>query len=211
MPNPTPAEVVLFDLFGVLTEHQPAAEQRYVVGAAGPAAVADPVDFWNSYWANRPPYDRAAVSAAEYWQLVAADLGTHFSPATVAALVEADCGSWRTMDPAMVGLLERLAADGQTIGLLSNIPEELAADFEVRHRWFGLFAVVAFSCRIGAAKPDPAAFEWCLRELGVDAAEVLFVDDRGENVEAAESLGIRGKLFVGSADLIDFLQLDADV
>ena len=210
VPNPSPAKVVLFDLFGVLTEHQPEAEREFLLGATGVADTVDPAAFWTSYWINRPPYDRAAVSADEYWRSVAADLSAHFQPATVAALIEADCGSWRTMDPVMVGLLERLAGRGQTIGLLSNIPEELAADFMRRHRWFELFAVVAFSCRIGAAKPDPAAFEWCLRELGVDAGDVLFIDDREENVAAAEALGIRGKLFVGSADLFAYLQLDPD-
>jgi len=67
------------------------------------------------------------------------------------------------------------------------------------------FAVTGFSCRIGAVKPEPAAFHWCLAELGVDATDVLFVDDRQENVTAAEAVGIRAKLFVGAEDLLDHL------
>src|SRR5437899_2171982 len=122
MAASTPAKVILFDLFGVLTEHQPLAEREALLGAAGFDGVADPTAFWTAYWNRRPPYDRAAISAAEYWRSVGADLDATFLPATIAALIAADCGSWRTMDPVMIGLLERLAACGQTIGLLSNIP-----------------------------------------------------------------------------------------
>ena len=201
MTSSTSAKVVLFDLFGVLTEPQPTAGKEELLAAAGIVGTADGEAFWTSYWDRRPPYDRAAVSAEEYWQSVGADLDTTFPADMIAALIAADCGSWRRMDPAMIALLERLAAGGQTIGLLSNIPEELAADLLLRHRWFELFAVTGFSCRIGAVKPEPEAFHWCLTELGVDAADVLFIDDRAENIAAAEAVGMRAKLFVGAADL----------
>jgi hypothetical protein len=46
------------------------------------------------------------------------------------------------------------------LALLSNIPEELASHYENHHSRLEMFQVRGFSCRIGHAKPDPAAFRW---------------------------------------------------
>ncbi|MFI1680801.1 hypothetical protein [Streptomyces sp. NPDC020607] len=62
----------------------------------------------------------------------------------------------------MVALVEELAAAGQPVALLSNIPKELAAHYEERHSWLKHFQVCAFSCRTGHAKPEPGAYHWCL-------------------------------------------------
>lgn len=58
-----------------------------------------------------------------------------------------------------------------------------------------MFQVRGFSCRIGHAKPDPAAFRWCLDALAVPADQVVFVDDREENIQAARAIGMRCHLF----------------
>ncbi|MFI1439257.1 HAD-IA family hydrolase [Streptomyces fructofermentans] len=189
---------VLFDLFGVIARHQsPEGKDRLVRTAGVPAAA-----FWPAYWAQRPPYDRGDVGGADYWHRVADALGTRFDEHRVTRLVEADIDSWSGTDDAMVALVEQLAVRGGRIGLLSNIPEELAVHYEARHDWLGLFAVRAFSCRIGRAKPEPDAYRWCLEALREEHADrVLFVDDRPENVRAAEAIGMRGHLFTGSEGL----------
>ncbi|USQ85779.1 HAD-IA family hydrolase [Streptomyces phaeoluteigriseus] len=65
-----------------------------------------------------------------------------------------------------------------------------------------------FSCQIGHAKPDPGPYAWCVRMLGGQPADVLFVDDREENADAARAVGLRGALFTAVADLRDH-RLDA--
>jgi putative hydrolase of the HAD superfamily len=108
----------------------------------------------------------------------------------------------------MVALVEELAVAGRRIGLLSNIPSELATHFERQQRyqrWLRHFPVRAFSCRIGHAKPHPAAYRWCQRALGLAPDSILFVDDREENVRAATALGMHGHLFIGPAQLRDAL------
>jgi putative hydrolase of the HAD superfamily len=199
--------VLIFDLFGVLTAPMSLAEQHHVVVAAGAAAEADPDRFWAAYWDLRPPYDSSHLTPDQYWRAVGAELGAGFDAEAVARLRAADIGAWRGVDPAMEELLKRLAGEGRTLALLSNIPEELAVDFEARHPWFDVFSVRGYSCRIGAAKPDPATFRWMLERLGVGPADAAFIDDRPENVAAAVALGIRGKLFVGSEDLAADLDL----
>ncbi|MFA9430527.1 HAD-IA family hydrolase [Egicoccus sp. AB-alg2] len=54
----------------------------------------------------------------------------------------------------------------------------------------GRFDRVLASCHLGARKPDARFFHGLLDELGYAAAEVLFVDDREENVTGAREVGI---------------------
>ena len=53
-----------------------------------------------------------------------------------------------------------------------------------------LFDVVVESAKVGLRKPDPAAYELVLRELGVPADEVVFLDDLGVNLKPARAMGM---------------------
>ncbi len=192
---------VLFDLFGVLARHQSEEGKDRLARTADAPAPA----FWKAYWDLRAPYDRADVTASEYWRGVGGALGRDFDEERIAALVAADVASWSAVDATMVALVEGLAASGRRIALLSNIPEELAVHYEAHHPWLDDFHVRAFSCRIGHAKPEPGAYRWCQEALGVEAERILFVDDREENVRAAEALGMRGHVFTGASRLRESL------
>jgi putative hydrolase of the HAD superfamily len=200
MSRPAPSAVV-FDLFGVIACAQSTTGRDRLLAAAGVQAE----EFWQAYWDLRPSYDAGGVSGPAYWRAVAAELDTDFEPWRIAQLIDADCESWAAVDPEMVDLVERLAGTRLPIGLLSNIPAELAAEFEQQHPWLDRFSVTGFSCRIGHAKPDPAAFWWCVRALGLGPSAVLFVDDREENVRAAEDVGLRGHVFTGIDGLLEIL------
>ncbi|MFL1381562.1 MULTISPECIES: HAD family hydrolase [unclassified Nocardiopsis] len=183
---------VLFDLFGVIARHQSADGKERLAATMG---AADPADFWDAYWALRLPYDRGDLDGPSYWRAVGERLGREVDRELAAALIEADIDSWRAVDPDMVSLVERLASDGRTVGLLSNIPAELADRFEKDNPWLAAFSVRAFSGRLGVAKPEPEVYLWCLERMAVAPADTLFVDDRSENVAAAEALGMAGHLF----------------
>ncbi|MEV4656563.1 HAD family phosphatase [Micromonospora sp. NPDC049301] len=187
------ADTVLFDLFGVIARQQSSSGKELLVTTAGVSAPG----FWESYWALRMPYDRGEVTGSEYWRQVAATLGTTFDEHQIARLIDADIASWSAVDDDMVALVEQTAASGRRVALLSNIPEELAVHYEKHHRWLKHFDTVAFSCRIGHAKPEPQAYRWCCRALDLAPGRILFVDDRAENVQAAEAIGMPGHLFIG--------------
>jgi putative hydrolase of the HAD superfamily len=55
-------------------------------------------------------------------------------------------------------------------------------------RYFSLFFS---SCYVGLAKPEPAIFKLALNVTRRAPEEVVFVDDRPENVEAARGCGLR--------------------
>jgi putative hydrolase of the HAD superfamily len=74
--------------------------------------------------------------------------------------------------------------------LLSNAPHELA-DRISGHSAFGMFDHLLFSARLGLSKPDPEIYDAAVARLAVAAGEVLFVDDRAENIAAAAGVGLR--------------------
>lgn len=56
------------------------------------------------------------------------------------------------------------------------------------------------SGELGIAKPDPAIWRALLDGLGAPPGEVLFLDDRAENVAAARQAGIRAFVGTGAED-----------
>lgn len=57
-----------------------------------------------------------------------------------------------------------------------------------------------YSSICGLAKPDKRIFEYACQECGIEPKDTVFVDDRLENVESAESIGMTGYVFDGNAD-----------
>lgn len=47
------------------------------------------------------------------------------------------------------------------------------------------------SAVLGIRKPNPAIFKYALKTMGLEPGEVVFLDDIGSNLKAAENLGIR--------------------
>jgi putative hydrolase of the HAD superfamily len=131
------------------------------------------------------------------------------APADVAALDRADVATWSHPYEPTLRLAERLAARGTGLALLSNAPLSLAAAVD-RMSWTDLVTHRFFSCRIGATKPDPAAYRAVLDRIGAAPAHVTFVDDRPANVAGAEAVGIRGVLFTGPAALAAELDLQGE-
>lgn len=185
---------VLFDYGNVICEPQPDCDVARLAEVAG-CAVAD---LLTPYWAYRLDYDRAALDVTGYWQQVAADLGRSFTDAQIAELSKLDAGSWLHQRPASVALVAGLAAGGVQLAVLSNAPEDTAQAVS------GLpvaahFEHLIFSCYLKLAKPDPECFRAALAVLQAEPAEVIFLDDRPDNVAAAASLGIRSIRFTDAA------------
>jgi putative hydrolase of the HAD superfamily len=111
-----------------------------------------------------------------------------------------DIDSWSRVDDRMVTYVRNLRERAR-VALLSNIPADHADAFLAAQPWLHDLDHLAFSGKIGAAKPDPAAFQHCVVALRAAPADVLFVDDREENVLAAEAVGMRGHVFNGRDDL----------
>ena len=195
--RPAGQRIVLFDLFGVIARQQrPGALAEMAASCHAPADA-----FTEAYWALRPPYDAARQSPTQYWTAVLRRLSRPVDPAAIERLRLADIDSWSRVDDHMAAYALSLRSRAQ-VGLLSNIPADHADAFLAAQPWLHNLDYVAFSGRIHAAKPEPAAFQHCVTAMHAAPADFLFVDDREENVRAAQAVGMTGHVFTGLGQLV---------
>jgi putative hydrolase of the HAD superfamily len=109
-------------------------------------------------------------------------------------------------DSAMWEWVDQLRAAGKRVAMLSNMPRELGEALKSRTRKLAGFDHVTLSYELRAAKPEPATYEHCLEGLGTAPAQTLFLDDRIENVAAAELFGIRAIEFTSREDTLLLLR-----
>ncbi|MCB1080218.1 MAG: HAD family phosphatase [Chlamydiia bacterium] len=112
-----------------------------------------------------------------------------------------------TLNPneEMFRLVQELKERGVRVAMLSNIDERHAQ--HVRN--LGLyepFDPCLLSFEIGVQKPSQEAYQILLSILQLPGEEVLFIDDKRENVEAAKSVGIDGILFDSFEQLLSELE-----
>ncbi|MFJ7290921.1 HAD family hydrolase [Streptomyces collinus] len=188
--------IVLFDLFGVIARHQRPGALEKMAARCDTSLDA----FTTAYWTHRPPYDAGRHTASAYWTGVLHALSRPADAGTIEELRLTDIDSWSRVDDRMVTYVRTLR-DRARVALLSNIPADHADAFLTAQPWLNDLDHMAFSGKIGAAKPDPAAFQHCVVALRAAPADFLFVDDREENVRAARDAGMNGHLFDGRDDL----------
>lgn len=148
--------------------------------------------FHAAYWRWRHDYDCGALNGERYWQKVAAELGSEtLSPATLDALIEADTDLWTQPNPPMIAWAAALQAAGVRTGILSNLGDAMEFGVLDRCPWMHRFDHLTFSHRLRTAKPEAAIYRHAAAGLGVDPAQVLFIDDREENIEGARRAGMQ--------------------
>lgn len=184
---------ILFDYGNVLSLPQPADEVAGMARAAG----ADPEAFRREYWAHRREFDRGTLGPAAYWEKAA---GRPLSPAEVGRLVAMDVASWAHPDEGSLAILRELLEQGRDVALLSNAPE-CFADALDELPWIAAIPHRFYSARLGLAKPDRRIYEHVAAELGGDPADMLFIDDREDNVEGARAAGMRAVRYTGATAL----------
>ncbi|MEU5731879.1 HAD-IA family hydrolase [Streptomyces antimycoticus] len=188
--------IVLFDLFGVIARHQRPGALEKMAARCHTSADA----FTTAYWTHRPPYDAGRHTASAYWTDVLHELSRPADADTIEELRLTDIDSWSRVDDRMVTYVRTLR-DRARVALLSNIPADHADAFLAAQPWLHDLDHMAFSGKIGAAKPDPAAFQHSVVALRAVPADFLVVDDREENVRAARAVGMNGHIFDGQDDL----------
>lgn len=170
---------VLLDLDGVIRHFDPSLitriEERYgidegrLIGAAfAPSLLAS--------------VTTGVITRAEWLRRIGDELGNAGAAAEWGELPS-------EVDREMLVLSEKLRASGIRTAILTNgtetIPDEMRNLGIEKH-----FDAVFNSAEIGHAKPDVRAFQYALKALGCDPAEVLFIDDSASKLAGATELGM---------------------
>ena len=183
----SPIDAVLFDYGQVLsTPPDPAAwaRMRIITGLDESALHA-------AYWADRHEYDRGTLTGPAYWHAVAAHAGITLSPEQLAALLTADTDLWTSLNLPMVEWAARLQVAGIRTGILSNIGDSMAEGICAKFPWLSGFDHCTWSHALFLAKPEAAIYLKTAEALDTPAANILFIDDREENIAAAAALGFQ--------------------
>lgn len=92
------------------------------------------------------------------------------------------------IDP-MIAWHERLRRRGVPTYIFSNTNDLAVAHIRRRFPFFSNFTGYIYSYQVGAMKPAPAIYEALERLSGGQGAEILYLDDRLENLEAGRACG----------------------
>jgi putative hydrolase of the HAD superfamily len=164
---------------------------------------AEQAGFQAAYWKYRDAYDRGALSAQTYWETVAHDLDKPIDAQVLRALIDADTVVWTQPNVEMMEWAARLNRAGIKTGILSNIGDAMELGVLGRFPALGEFTHHTFSHRLGIAKPDAEIYRYAVRGLGVPAGEILFVDDREENILAARAAGMVAVQYSGHGGFVE--------
>jgi putative hydrolase of the HAD superfamily len=182
---------VIFDYGKVLSNSEdPAARKKLIA-----LSTIEPSSFDAHYWRHRHTYDLGVLNGRTYWAKVADDAGITYSPEQIDALIETDVVMWTSLNEEMLTWVVALQDAGFRTAILSNMGLECLSYMRQEFGWLAHFQHHTWSCELGIAKPDPAIYLHTCEKLGVSPTETIFLDDKPENIAAANSVGLHGILF----------------
>jgi len=194
---------VIFD-YGMVLTGPPAPEawiaMQHITGL-------DEKHLHDIYWGFRHLYDEGKLTGFTFWQKISDDAGLNLTPSQLKELNDLDAKMWTIENPPMVAWQQQIRLRGLKTAILSNMGDNIHDRMIKVFDWLPQFDVLVWSYLLGIAKPDEAIYHHVLKELDMRPEEVLFLDDRAPNIEAALALGMHGHLFTTverlRADLVE--------
>ncbi|WP_028644854.1 HAD family hydrolase [Nocardioides sp. URHA0020] len=183
----------MFDFGNVLIDWDPAHAIAAGVGADEARRFLDADDFDFMAWNHGPDSGDSWADAEDavrrshpHWLEHALAYRAHFAASLLGPV------------PGMPELVAELHARGVPLLGLTNWSAELYPHAPARFDFLALFDDVVVSGEVGAAKPDPRAYELVAERSGLALDRLVFVDDRQANVDAAAALGMHAVVFIGA-------------
>ena len=137
--------------------------------------------------------DRGKLTTAAAYDQALRGLGIEPAPGLVDDLAQRDVEFTRAhtrLFDDTVPFFEWLRSEGILIALVSNCADTTRGLLE----YLGMIPLVdavVLSCEVGSAKPSPEIYVTALADLGVAAADAVFIDDQPTYCMGAEAVGVR--------------------
>ncbi|HET7263789.1 MAG TPA: HAD family phosphatase [bacterium] len=199
-----PLRALILDYGNVLTHPQAWDVIEAMAARLGVAVEA----FSAAYWEHRRSYDAEDYTGVEYWRRVLRSVGRPEEAGEQTLLdwlIRRDGDSWMRYREDMWELANVVRTGGVRTAMLSNMSVELCECIRRDRDLSEWFDVVIVSGEVRMTKPDARIYRVCLERVDAEPAECLFVDDRPENVAAAQTFGMRTVHFVGD-DAVNVLR-----
>jgi 2-haloacid dehalogenase/putative hydrolase of the HAD superfamily len=185
-----PYDVVTFDCYGTLIDWETGITRAFAAAAARDGEPIDPAAVLPAYLAiervvEHETYRSYRDVLMESARRVGARLGIRLDGAGAGFLPES-VGDWPPF-PDTNPALERLAAAGYRLGILSNVDDDLLV--ATRRRLTVPFEIIVTAQQVRSYKPAPAHWDEARRRIGgarwLHAAQSYYHD-----VAAARGLGV---------------------
>jgi putative hydrolase of the HAD superfamily len=173
--------VILFDVGGVLLQWK----DKWLFDEVTSQLDIPSHEFKDVFDAHISELFVGKISEQEFWQKIIG--GTKIIPDIISQTFQ----KRSILDYNVLDLARSMKKHGFDIGILSNITPETRKILP--KQWIEEFDHVFFSDQIKLAKPDPEIFSYVKERLS--EYEILFIDDKQENVDAANRHGIQSILF----------------
>ena len=173
---------IVFDLAGVVFARNPLRFPKHLeeffsfVFSTPEGGVPK---FWEDYDRGVSPVDEVAKAVAEYR---GCDIETAKANMLLAINYQEE------VEPT-ASLIAELKEQGYRLMVLSNMSPEYI-DFLRKMPVYSHFDDEIISCEVKCVKPEREIYELLLLRYGLNPAETIFIDDRYDNVEVAEEVGI---------------------
>jgi putative hydrolase of the HAD superfamily len=193
--------MVLFDMEGVLSHYDRSARVDHLSAVSGQAPETVRHAIWGSGLEARA--DAGQISDDEYLSEVGDLLSCRINRNDWLAARRASI----TPYTEVIALAARVAERNRIAVLTNNcrlVTDHIGYLNPAVAQLFG--SHVYASASFGAAKPAPQAYLRCLEQLGVGAADTLFIDDTDANVAGAINAGLHGYKFVSADALSEELE-----
>ena len=183
-------EVITFDCYGTLIDWEDGITRAFRTAAAESGVVLDDAAVLDAFAETEPAVEAEAYRSyravlEECARRIATRLGFALPECGPGFLADS-LGRWRPF-PDTVPALEQLQRAGYTLGILSNVDDELLAQTRVQLEI--PFSIVVTAEQVRSYKPAPGHFVEARRRIGdrpwLHAARSLFHD-----IEPARALGI---------------------
>jgi epoxide hydrolase-like predicted phosphatase len=131
------------------------------------------------------------IPEQDVWQEVGSQLGLREDQLPE---LQRDFWAGEQLDTGLVRFIQSLRPRYK-IGVISNAWSDARFFHNARFKMNTWVDVAVYSAEVKLVKPNPRIYQLALAQLDVRADESVFVDDMLVNVEAAQSLGMRGVQF----------------
>ena len=170
---------VVFDLGRVVFAQDPAKSTAEFKQFFSYVSLTPMPQFWVDYDMGVLSIDQVAAELAAY-----RGVETSFAR----EMIQIAIGKQETIAPT-AALIADLKQAGYRLYVLSNMSREFI-DFLREQEVYANFDGDVVSCEVGVVKPMPEIYDLLLERFSLEPAETIFIDDRRENIDAAEAKGI---------------------
>ena len=190
-------QVILFDIGGVFFKWK----DRWLFNNIADRFGLSEIDLTRECKKEMPRLRLGKISEQQMWQRIGRQVNSKELSNVKDSLIHDFFKSKINLDDSVFTVIKQLQKKNVTMGILSNtaLPMHCAVEELIDMSYFDFLFL---SYEIGMEKPGNEIFEHVTENMPYSKKEILFVDDRPSNVDAAKDFGIKAIHFTDTFHLV---------